>query len=107
MGVRGLHLVGPAHLLARTHRLRAKEAIKSASGSTSPTGIDGCTQDFRASSRAREGYDVITFTSSGDWVFPDSPASQPMTGRQEIKIVMLPLHLDSRENFSLRNRLHR
>ena len=63
MSVWGLHLVGPAHLLARTHRLRAKEAVKTASGSTSPTGIDGCTEDLKDQSHAKEGYDVITFTS--------------------------------------------
>ena len=41
----------------------SKEAIKSASGSTSPTGTDGCTGDLRDQSHAKEGYDVITFTS--------------------------------------------
>ena len=43
----------------------SKEAISNASGSTSPTGADGCTQDFRASSHAREA----TSTPSGNWVF--------------------------------------
>ena len=42
---------------------RAKEAVKSASGSTSPTGTDGCTGDLKDQSHAKEGYDVITFTS--------------------------------------------
>jgi len=39
----------------------SKEAVKSASGSTLPTGTDGCTGDFRALSHAKEGYNVITF----------------------------------------------
>jgi len=42
---------------------RAKEVINNASGSTSPTGIDGCTGDLKDQSHAKEGYDVITFTS--------------------------------------------
>ena len=42
---------------------RAKEVISSASGSTSPTGIDGCTGDLKDQSHAKEEYDVITFTS--------------------------------------------
>jgi hypothetical protein len=41
----------------------SKEAINNASGSTSPTGIDGCTEDLKDQSHAKEGYDVITFTS--------------------------------------------
>ena len=42
---------------------RAKEAVKSASSSTSRTGTAGCTGDLRASSHAKEGYGVITSTS--------------------------------------------
>ena len=42
---------------------RAKEVISSASGSTSPTGTDGCTGDLKDQSHAKEEYDVITFTS--------------------------------------------
>ena len=42
---------------------RAKEVISSASGSTSPTGTDGCTEDLKDQSHAKEEYDVITFTS--------------------------------------------
>ena len=41
----------------------SKEVINSASGSTSPTGTDGCTEDLKGSSHAKEGYDVITSTS--------------------------------------------
>jgi len=41
----------------------SKEVIKSASGSTSPTGTDGCTGDLKDQSHAKEEYDVITFTS--------------------------------------------
>ena len=41
------------------------------------TQYDGCTEDFRDSSRPREGYDVTT--SSGDWVFPNS--HQPIHDR--------------------------
>jgi RNA-directed DNA polymerase len=50
-------------LVARARRLRAKEAVKIASGSTSPTGTDGCTEDLKDQSHAKEGYDVITYTS--------------------------------------------
>ena len=42
---------------------RAKEEIKSASGSTLPIGIDGYTGDLKDQSHAKEEYDVITFTS--------------------------------------------
>ena len=42
---------------------RAKEVINNASGSTSPTGTDGCTEDLKDQSHAKEEYDVITFTS--------------------------------------------
>jgi hypothetical protein len=42
---------------------RAKEVINNASGSTSPTGTDGCTGDLKDQSHAKEEYDVITFTS--------------------------------------------
>ena len=41
----------------------SKEVIKSTSGSASATGIDGCTEDLRASSHAKERYGVTTFTS--------------------------------------------
>jgi len=41
----------------------SKEVISSASGSTLPTGTDGCTGDLKDQSLAKEGYDVITFTS--------------------------------------------
>ena len=41
----------------------SKEAVKSASGSTSPTGTDGYTEDLKGSSHAKEAYDVITYTS--------------------------------------------
>ena len=37
--------------------------LKTASGSTSPTGTDGCTGDLKDQSLAKEGYDVITFRS--------------------------------------------
>jgi RNA-directed DNA polymerase len=50
-------------LVSRARRLRAKEAIKIASGSTSPTGTDGYTEDLKGSSHAKEEYDVITSTS--------------------------------------------
>ena len=50
-------------LVARARRLRAKEVIKTASGSTSPDGADGCTGDLKGSSHAKEAYDVITYTS--------------------------------------------
>ena len=40
----------------------------------------------RDQSLAKEGYDVITFTSSGDWVFPDSPANRLRTGEQGMGI---------------------
>ena len=42
---------------------RAKEAVKSASSSTSPTGTDGYTEDLKDQSHAKEEYDVITYTS--------------------------------------------
>jgi hypothetical protein len=41
----------------------SKEAIKIASGSTSPTGTAGCTEDLKDQSLAKEAYDVITYTS--------------------------------------------
>jgi hypothetical protein len=41
----------------------SKEEINNASGSTSPTGTDGCTEDLKDQSHAKEEYDVITFTS--------------------------------------------
>jgi hypothetical protein len=41
----------------------SKEAAKSASSSTSPTGTDGYTEDLKDQSHAKEAYDVITYTS--------------------------------------------
>ena len=41
----------------------SKEVINNASGSTLPTGTDGCTGDLKDQSHAKEEYDVITFTS--------------------------------------------
>jgi hypothetical protein len=39
----------------------------------------------RDQSHAKEGYDVITFTSWGDSGFLKSPANRLMTGKQEIR----------------------
>jgi hypothetical protein len=41
----------------------SKEAVKSASSSKSPTGIDGYMEDLKDQSHAKEAYDVITSTS--------------------------------------------
>jgi len=49
---------------------------------------------LRDQSHAKEEYDVITFTSSGDWGFPESPANRLMTGQQGLGITAS--ELDSR-----------